>query len=268
MDLTNITNTITDQVTSFGPRVLWAAVTLVVGWWMISIITSIIFRHMHKLEDTLEMFLKSFIKTSLKIILIITVISMLGVEMTSFIAVLGAAAFAVGMALQGSLGNFAGGVLILFFRPFKVGDFIEAQGNSGTVKAIQIFNTIIRTGDNKTIIIPNGPLSNGNIINYSAEKKRRVDVTFGISYTSDDKKAIKIIETLISKDERIINDPEPFVKVTSLGDSSVNITMRVWCLKEDYWGIHNDFLVSVKANFDKNGIDIPFPTREVHMYKH
>ena len=111
-------------------------------------------------------------------------------------------------------------------------------------------------------------MSNGNIINYSAEKKRRVDVTFGISYTSDDKKAIKIIETLISKDERIINDPEPFVKVTSLGDSSVNITMRVWCLKEDYWGIHNDFLVSVKANFDKNGIDIPFPTREVHMYKH
>lgn len=268
MDLQVIYSQFSGQIYSFAPRVVWAVFALVFGWWFIGIFTSFLFKHMAKLEDTLETFLKSFIKTGLKILLIITVVSMLGVEMTSFIAVLGAAAFAVGMALQGSLGNFAGGVLILFFRPFHVGDFIEAQGHKGKVHAIHIFNTIIKTGDNRTIIIPNGPISNGSITNYSTEKKRRVDITFGIGYSDDEKKAIKIIEALIADDERIIKDPEPFVRVTNLGDSSVDITMRAWCERDDYWSIYNDFLTSVKLNFDKNGINIPYPTRDVHVYKH
>jgi small conductance mechanosensitive channel len=175
---------------------------------------------------------------------------------------------AVGLALQGSLSNFAGGVLIILLKPFKVGDFIEAQGFLGTVSGIQIFNTILKTPDNKTIIIPNGSLSNGNIVNYTTEKKRRVDVVVGISYDDDFRKAKDIIKQLIADDERIMKDPEPFVAVSELGESSVNIVTRVWTDIADFWPVKFDLTENIKLQFDEEDITIPYPQRDVHMYNH
>ena len=193
---------------------------------------------------------------------------MLGIQMTSFIAILGAAGLAVGLALQGSLANFAGGVLILLFKPFKVGDFIDAVGFSGTVKEIQVFSTKMTTPDNKTIIIPNGNLANSSMTNYSTQTQRRVDFVFGIGYNDDIKKAKSVINELIYKDERILKDPEPLVVVSELGDSSVNLTVRVWSKSADYWGIFFDMQESVKLKFDEQGISIPYPQQDVHLYKH
>jgi small conductance mechanosensitive channel len=193
---------------------------------------------------------------------------MLGVQMTSFIAILGAAGLAVGLALQGSLANFAGGVLLLLFKPFKVGDFIEAQGFSGSVNAIQVFNTVLKTPDNKTIIIPNGNLSNGAITNFTAEKNRRVDWTFGIGYSDDIKKAKEILVQLIKSDPRILDEPEAMVALSELGDSSVNFVVRAWVKLEDFWGVYFDIQEKVKLTFDEQGISIPFPQRDVHVYNH
>jgi small conductance mechanosensitive channel len=192
---------------------------------------------------------------------------MIGVETTSFVAILAAAGFAIGLALQGSLGNFAGGVLILLFKPFKVGDFIEAQGETGSVKKIQIFNTILTTGDNKTIIIPNGPLSNGNITNYSTQDTRRVDMVFGIGYDDDIKKAKTILEKMIKSEKRAIRLEDSLVAVGELADSSVNFKVRVWVNSGDYWGVYHDFHENVKLTFDKEGISIPYPQMDIHQYK-
>jgi small conductance mechanosensitive channel len=192
---------------------------------------------------------------------------MVGIATTSFVAILGAAGLAIGLALQGSLANFAGGVLILLFKPFKVGDYIEAQGYSGTVNEIQIFNTILKSLDNKTIIIPNGNLSNDCITNYSTEPLRRVDFVFGIGYEDDIKKAKEVLLTIIKSDSRVLKEPEPFVSIGELGDSSVNFTVRVWCNKEAYWDVYFDMFEKVKLEFDKQGISIPFPQRDVHLYQ-
>jgi small conductance mechanosensitive channel len=190
---------------------------------------------------------------------------MLGVETTSFVAILGGAGLAVGLALQGSLANFAGGVLILIFKPFKVGDFIEAQGHSGTVKEIALFNTILNTPDKKTVIIPNGAVSNGSITNYSAEEMRRVDFLFGIGYEDDLKKAKDIIWDELKKDDRILSEPESLVVISELADSSVNITVRVWCKTEHYWPIYFNIIENVKLAFDAASISIPFPQQELHV---
>ena len=190
---------------------------------------------------------------------------MIGIETTSFIAVLGAAGLAIGLALQGSLSNFAGGVLVLMFRPYKVGDFIDAQGVMGTVHEIQIFNTILKTPDNKVIIVPNGAISNGIITNFSMEATRRVDFVFGIGYSDDIAKAKATIERLISEDGRALSDPEPQIVVSELADSSVNITTRVWVNASDYWGLFFDLTEKVKLTFDQEGISIPFPQRDVHV---
>ncbi len=219
-------------------------------------------------EDTLQAFLSSLVSMALKAVLLISVISMIGVKMTSFVALLGAAGLAVGLALQGSLSNFAGGSLLMLFKPIKVGDYIEANGYAGVVKEIQIFNTILNTPDNKTIIIPNGDLSNGNIVNYSTEPNRRVDFTFGIGYNDDIKKAREIIKGLIEKDDRIQKDPEPQILLAELADSSVNFAVRVWGTGTDYWGIYFDMMENVKLAFDDNGISIPFPQTDVHVYNH
>jgi small conductance mechanosensitive channel len=192
---------------------------------------------------------------------------MLGIHMTSFIAVLGALGLAVGMALSGTLQNFAGGVMLLIFKPFKVGDYIEAQGYSGSVKEIQIFNTILNTPDKKTIIIPNGGLSTNAMTNYSTEPLRRVDFTFGIGYGDDIDKARKIILDVIAQDQRILKDPAPFVGVVSLGDSSVNLTTRVWANAADYWNIFFFLNETVKKTFDQQGISIPFPQHDVHVFQ-
>lgn len=253
------------NVTLYLPKVLLAIITLWVGLKIVRFMEKVLDRafEKNKVDPTLSHFLKSLLSILLKILIVISVASMIGIQTTSFIAVLGAAGFAIGLALQGSLSNFSGGVLILLFRPFEVGDFIEAQGYSGTVKSIQTFNTVITTGDNKKIIIPNGPLAGGNIVNYSSFPRRRVDMVFGVSYNDDLAKVKSVLKKIVDEDDRILTDPEPLIVVSSLGDSSVNFTVRVWCESANYWGIYFDMQEKVKLTFDKEGISIPYPHQEV-----
>lgn len=199
--------------------------------------------------------------------LIISVIQMIGVETTSFIAVLGAAGLAIGLAFQGTLANFAGGALLLVFKPYKVGDLIEAQGQLGVVKEIQIFTTILLSPQNKTIILPNGAVSNGDITNYTTEGKIRVDLTVGISYNSDIKKAKNILMDVMKSDENVLSDPAPFVGVSELADSSINLAVRPWSKPEHYWNVYFDTLENCKNALDKGGISIPFPQMDVHLSK-
>jgi small conductance mechanosensitive channel len=258
-----------DFILVFGPKLLGALVTLIIGLWIIKFLVRIADKGMKRadLDVSLRRFLSSFIGIILKVLLLISVASMIGIATTSFIAILGAAGLAVGLALQGSLANFAGGVLILLFKPFKVGDFIDAQGYMGTVHAIQIFITVLKTPDNKTIIIPNGPLSNGSLTNFSTEPQRRVDMSFGIGYEDDIAKAKEVLNRLVAEESRIIQEPAPQIMVGELGDSSVNFNVRVWCNAADYWGIYFDMQEKVKYAFDKDGISIPFPQRDVHLYQ-
>ncbi len=255
-------------VINFGLDVLLAVVTLIIGLWIIKILMGGVKKGMEKrdVDVALRQFLGSILGITLKIMLLISVISMVGIEMTSFVAILAAAGLAVGMALSGTLQNFAGGVMIILFKPFKVGDFISAQGHTGTVNEIQIFNTILKTPDNKTIIIPNGGLSTSSMTNFSTEPQRRVDFSFGIGYGDDIDKAKAIIKGLIDKDVRILKDPEPFIAVSELADSSVNFAVRVWAEAADYWGIFFDMNENVKKSFDKEGVSIPFPQTDVHVY--
>ena len=254
-------------VVDYGLKILLAVVTLVVGLWIIKLIMKALGRNMEKrnVEPSLRQFLHSLLSMLLKIMLIISVISMVGVQMTSFVAILAAAGLAVGMALSGTLQNFAGGVLIMLMKPFKIGDVIDAQGFIGVVKDIQIFNTVLKTPDNKTIIIPNGGLSTSPMTNYSTEETRRVDFTFGIGYSDDIDKAKSVLSGIISKDSRINAEPAPFIAVSELADSSVNLVVRVWAKASDYWGIFFDMNETVKKTFDAEGISIPFPQRDVHM---
>jgi small conductance mechanosensitive channel len=269
-DINTIMLNLENYFFAFAPKIVAAILVLVIGFWFVKIIGKFSENKMKKsnVEVSLRHFLTSFFSIILKVLVVITAISMLGVEMTSFIAILAAAGFAVGLALQGGLSNFAGGVLILLFKPFKVGDYIDAQGFSGTVNKIQIFNTILKTPDNKTIIIPNGTLSNNALTNFSTEKTRRVDFTFGIGYNDDIKKARKVIESLIVKDKRVLKDPIYNIFVKELGDNSVNFTVRVWVNAQDYWPFYFDMQENVKLEFDKNKLSIPFPQREVHVYNH
>ena len=266
----NLSEQIYGIVMEYGPKLIGAIVTLIVGMWVISIIRNVLSKRFEKrnVDPSLRGFLNSIIGIGLKLMLWIAVIGMMGVQMTSFIAILGALGLAVGMALSGTLQNFAGGVMILLFKPFKAGDFINAQGHSGVVNEIQIFNTILKTPDNKTIIIPNGGLSTGSMTNFSTEAKRRVDFTFGIAYGDDVDKAKKVLMDLIKADKRIINDPaEPFIAVSELADSSVNLVVRVWAEAKDYWGIYFDLTEKVYKTFDKEGLNIPFPQMDVHLQK-
>ncbi|MDO9475601.1 MAG: mechanosensitive ion channel, partial [Pseudohongiella sp.] len=203
----------------------------------------------------------------LKILVYITALGVLGIQMTSFIALLSAAGLAVGLALSGTLQNFAGGVMILFFKYFKVGDFIEGQGHAGTVKEIQIFVTILTTPDNKTIIVPNGPLATGTLVNFSAQATRRVEWTFGIAYGDDVDKAYTVLRRLMNADERILKDPEPFAGVSALADSSVNIVVRAWVKAEHFWPVFFAMNEQVYKAFATEGLTIPFPQRDVHVYQ-
>ncbi|MBN2461123.1 MAG: mechanosensitive ion channel [Candidatus Cloacimonetes bacterium] len=270
VDLKGIANKILEMIILYGPTLIVALITLIIGLWLINTVLKLIFRKIpaSKVDVTLATFLRSIINIGLKVLLWITVISMLGVKMTSFVALLGAAGLAVGLSLQGSLANFAGGVLIMFFKPFQVGDFIESQGHAGTVHSIQVFHTILKTPDNKTIIIPNGSLSNSNMVNYSREPTRRVDLVFGIAYNDDIKKAKVIMMDIINADNRILQDPPPQVSVSELGDSSVNFVFRVWVNTVDYWPVYFDMQERVKLAFDEKGISIPFPQRDIHIYNH
>ncbi len=261
-------NEILNLIILYTPKLVTAALTLVVGLWAIRIIGHYTEKALvkGKVEKSLQSFLLSIIRNGLKLLLLISVASMVGIATTSFVAILGAAGLAVGLALQGSLANFAGGVLILLLKPFKVGDVIQAQGFTGKVESIQIFNTILKTPDNKTIIIPNGALSNDSILNFSIEEKRRIDFTFGIGYDDDLKKAKEILHRLVESDDRILKEPAPQIVIAELADSSVNIAVRVWCKAENYWGIYFDMLEKVKLTFDAEGISIPYPQHDVHLY--
>ena len=258
-----------DLILKYGGQLAIAIVVLIIGLWVVKIIVNAIDRTMENknTDASLRPFLKSLISALLKVLVIISVMSLVGIPMTSFIAILGAAGLAVGLALSGTLQNFAGGVMLLIFKPLKVGDFIEAQGFMGTVSEIQIFNTILKTPDNKTIIIPNGGLSTGAMTNFSTEPTRRVDFSFGIGYSDDIDKAKSTIDGLIKTDSRIHQDPAPFIAVGELADSSVNFTVRVWADSADYWGIHVDLTERVKKAFDKEGISIPFPQTDIHLYQ-
>ncbi len=259
-----------ELIMSYGPKLLLAIVVLLIGLWIIKLVVKALRKALEKggVEISLQRFLTSLVSILLKALLFISVASMIGIASASFVAIMGAAVFAVGMALSGNLSNFAGGVLILLLKPFKVGDFINAQGHAGTVHAIQVFHTILKTPDNKTIIIPNGALSNGSIINFSTEPQRRVDMTFGIGYADDIQKAKDILNRLIQSDDRILKEPEPAIVVSELADSSVNFAVRAWCNAADYWGIFFDMQEKVKGAFDKEGVTIPFPQQELHVYQH
>jgi small conductance mechanosensitive channel len=257
-----------DLISKFAPVLVGSIIVWIVGVWVIKILVKALSRMLDKskIDDSLKPFFKSLTAVSLKILLLITVLGMLGVEMTSFIALIGAAGLAVGMALSGSLQNFAGGVLILFFKPFKVGDYIEAQGYAGVVKEIQIFNTILTTPDNKTIIIPNSGLATSSLTNYSTEPLRRVDWTFGIGYGDSIDKAKATLMGLIKADNRILLSPEPFIAVSELADSSVNLAVRVWVKAADYWGVFFDMNEKVYNKFNEVGLNIPYPQMDVHLH--
>lgn len=258
-----------ELVMEYGPKLILAILVLIIGMWIIKGIKKLVTKALQKgqVEISLQKFLVSMITVLLKVLLLISVASMVGIATTSFIAILGAATFAIGLALQGSMSNFAGGVLILLLKPFKVGDTIEAQGFLGKVHDIQIFNTIMKTFDNKMIFIPNGTLSNGNITNYSREPIRRVDMTFGIGYGDDIKKAKEVLAGLVKEDARILKDPAPLIAVSSLGDSSVNFVVKAWCDNAEYWNVYYDMQEKVKLTFDRENISIPFPQTDVHLFK-
>lgn len=254
-------------IMTYAPKVVLAIVTLIVGMWLINRFVAVVDNKLSAKDPTLSKFMCGLIGAILKILLLISVASMVGIATTSFIAVIGAAGLAVGLALQGSLANFAGGVLILIFKPFKVGDVIDAQGYLGSVREISILYTIVDTFDNRRIVIPNGQLANSSLTNLSSYETRRCDMSFGIGYGDDIDKAKAIVMDLIEKDERTLSDPAPMVVVGALGESSVDLTARAWLKGADMWPFYWDMQENVKKAFDTQGISIPFPQRDVHMIK-
>ena len=254
----------------YGIRVIAALAIFIIGRWVAKGLRNLLRRIMkrNQVDKTLISFVCSLVYVLLLAFVIIAAINKLGIQTTSFIAIIGAAGLAIGLALQGSLANFAAGVLMIIFRPFKVGDLIEGGGTTGTVEEIQIFTTQLKSADNKTIIVPNSKMLGGNIVNYSTKETRRVDMTFGIGYDDDIDKSRSVIQGIISKDERVLKDPAPLVVVSELADSSVNFTVRVWTKSGDYWGVFFDTTEAVKKQFDAEEISIPFPQQDVHHYPH
>jgi len=259
---------IKELLANYAPKLATAIIVLIIGLWVISILNKLFRRLLDKrdIDPTLKPFIQTLISATLKVLLAISVIGMLGVQMTSFIALLGAIGLAIGMALSGTLQNFAGGVMILLFKPFKVGDYIEAQGHDGIVNEIQIFNTILLSLDNKKIIIPNGGLSTGSMVNFTAENTRRVDWTFGIAYGDKVDDAKRVIMELIEADPLILKDPAPFVEVSELADSSVNFAVRAWTKTENYWNVYFPMNENIYNKFNSSGLNIPFPQMDVHVH--
>ena len=256
-----------ELVMTYAPQLLLAILTLVIGMWLINRLLAFTDKSLQKKFDpTLIKFIHSLASVGLKAILLISVAAMVGIETTSFIAVLGAAGLAIGLALQGNLSNFASGILILVFKPFKVGDLIESNGYLGTVREIHIFTTTLLTVDNRKVVIPNSSLANNPLINVNAESTRRVDLLFGIGYGDDIDKAKNAIQSVIDGDNRILKIPESLVVVSELADSSVNLTVRVWVNTPDYWDVYFAMHENVKKRFDQEGISIPFPQQDVHMF--
>ncbi|MFS4468087.1 mechanosensitive ion channel family protein [Maribacter sp. 2210JD10-5] len=257
-----------DFVVEFGPKLLGAIAIYIVGSWIIKKIMKVLRKGMsaQEYDKSLQKFLLSLAKWALTIFLVITVISTLGVETTSLAAVIAAAGLAIGLALQGSLSNFAGGVLIIIFKPYKIGDLIEAQGVLGSVKEIEIFTTKLITPQNKLAIVPNGAMANGNIINYTAEGKMRVDTTIGVGYDEDIKKTKEVLLEVLTANPKVLKEPAPSVNVSELADSSVNFAVRPYCKPEDYWDVFFGTMEGCKLALDKAGIEIPYP-HEVQINK-
>lgn len=257
-----------DKIISYLPSIIAALVILILGLRVIKLIVGRIRKVMEKREvdPGVRGFTLSILGVVLKILLFIVIITKLGVETTSFAAILAAAGLAIGLALQGSLSNFAGGVLIIILKPFRVGDFIDAQGESGTVNEITIFYTFLTTVDNQRVVIPNGQLSNNKVVNYSTEPIRRDAMAVGISYDSDIKKAREVLLNIVNSDERTLKDPEPVVVVTGLGDNSVDLSLRFWTKTEDYWALNFDTQEKLKTELEDAGISFPFPQRDVHLF--
>lgn len=252
----------------YGIRILSALLILVIGRWVSKVITRLVSASMNKakVDPTLITFIDKLIYIGLLAVVIISALTKLGVEEASLLGVIGAAGLAVGLALQGGLSNFAAGVLIIFFRPFRVGDLIDAAGSHGYVKSIELFTSTIITLDNKNVIIPNSQLTSDKIINYTVTDHVRMDLIFGVAYKSDIDKVKEICMDVISKDQRVMKDPKPFVGVHEHGASSVNFAVRPWVKVKDYWPIYFDIHEQMKKEFDKNGIEIPFPQRDVHLH--
>ena len=263
------TNLITEWLAAYGLKVVGALAIIFFGRIVVGLIASMVGRLLRraKTDETLTKFVTSLTRIGLLIFVILAAVNTLGIETTSFVAVIGAAGLAVGFALQGSLANFASGIMLIIFRPFKTGDFVEAGGTTGSVDAIHIFNTVLKTPDNKMIIIPNSAVTGGNITNYSAHETRRVDMVFGIGYDDDIRKAKQVLEQILASDERILKDPAPVVAVSELGDSSINFVVRPWAKTSDYWGVYFDITEKVKLTFDEQGISIPYPQQDVHMHQ-
>lgn len=270
MDLTNLLAKIYEVLTVYGLRVIAAIVIFIVGRWVALGVARLIKRMMikSKVDQTLVSFVRNLSYIALLAFVIIAALNQLGIQTASFIAVLGAAGLAIGLALQGSLGNFAAGVLMIIFKPFKVGDYIEGAGTAGTVEKIEIFTTQLKSPDNRTIIVPNAKMTGDNIVNYTVKGTRRVELVFGIGYDDDIDKARGIIKEIIDQDERVLKDPAPQIVVAELADSSVNFKVRTWTSSDDYWSFFFDTTEKVKKQFDAQGISIPFPQRDVHVYEH
>lgn len=274
MDLSNLDmNQIMDWIAinagTFLLNLAGALITIIIGRIIIKKIVKISMKKIESkdFEPTKVNFLLSLIKISLNVVLYVAAAGIMGISTTSLVTIIGAAGLAIGLALQGSLSNVAGGFLILILKPFKEGDWIEAQGVSGSVFRVNILNTILKTADNKTIYVPNAGLSNSSIINYTEEPERRLDLTFGIDYSDDIDKAKGILQSIMASDSRILQDKANRISIASLGDSSVNFTFRAWCKTSDFWDLNFDLIERVKKEFDTNNISIPFPQRDVHLYQ-
>lgn len=259
-----------DLVAAFGMKIIAAIAILLIGRWIAKALTSLTRHAMEKakVDTMLARFIGNLVYVALLTFVILAAINQLGVQTTSFIAVIGAAGLAIGLALQGSLANMAAGVLIILFRPYKVGDYVEGGGVAGSVEEVQIFTTVLKSPDNKMIIVPNAQIMGGTITNYSARAERRIDLVVGVGYDADLDKTRQVLLDLLSSDERILGEPAPVIGVIELADSSVNFVVRPWVKTADYWSVYFDLNERIKKRFDQEGITIPFPQRDVHIYEH
>ena len=261
---------ITELLSSFGISLFIALCILVIGRQVIKIVIKIISSALERsnTEDTVRIFVTNLLKTLLMIVVFIAAINQLGIETTSIIAVLGAAGLAIGLALQGSLANFAAGILIVIYRPYKVGDYIQADNHLGTVNDIQIFSTVLRTPDNKLVVVPNGSIMNGSIVNFSNQDTRRIDMVIGCSYEDDIDKVKSVLTDIVAKDDRVLSDPKTRIAVSELADSSVNFIVRPWVKNPDYLDVMYSLTEEIKKRFDEEGISIPYPQSDVHIHNH
>ena len=268
MDTAEIINSITQIAADFGLRVLYAVLIIVIGRWVVKLLLKIIKAALEKttVEETVRIFVVNLLNTLLMVIIFIAAINQLGIETTSIIAMLGAAGLAIGLSLQGSLANFAAGILIVIFKPYKVGDYIEAGSAAGTVLDIQIFSTVLKTPDNKIVIVPNGIIMKDSVVNYTDQATRRVDIVASCGYEDDIDKVKEILKDILNQEDRILAEPEPRIAVSELADNSVNFIVRPWVNSSDVLSVKYSILEQIKKRFDAEGISIPYPQRDVHIY--